>query len=160
MIRGFASGDVPALVAILEATAVFRPDEVDVGREVLEAAVHKGEASGYFGAVLEVDGAPAGFTCYGPTPCTLGTFDLYWIAVAPACQGRGLAARLLADAEAGVRAREGRQLIAETSDTEPYAAARSFYERGGYAAVARIPDFYRPGDAKVIFVKSLPTVPS
>ncbi len=159
MIRGFAPGDVPALVAILEAAAVFRPDEVEVGREVLEAAVGKGEASGYFGAVVEVEGAPAGFTCYGPTPCTLGTFDLYWIAVAPTRQGRGLAGRLLADAEADVRARGGRQLIAETSDTEPYAAARAFYEGTGFAAVARIPDFYRPGDAKVIYVKPLSPAP-
>jgi ribosomal protein S18 acetylase RimI-like enzyme len=30
-----------------------------------------------------------------------------------------------------------------------------FYRRAGYPEVARIPNFYKPGDDKVIFVKEL-----
>jgi len=154
MSRALESADVPVLVALVEASGVFRPDEVEVAREVLEVAAAKGEASGYFCRV-EAEGAPTGFACWGPTPCTQGTFDLYWLVVDPRPQGRGEAPRLLAQAEADVRRRGGRQLIAETSSTDPYTPARSFYESRGFRAAARIPDFYRVGDDKVVYVKPL-----
>lgn len=154
--RPLAPGDVSSLVGLVEASGVFRPEEVEVAREVLEACAAKGEASGYFGRVEDGEaGDPRGFACWGPTPCTQGTFDLYWLVVHPRAQGRGAATRLLAEAEADVRRRGGRQLIAETSSTDPYAPARSFYEARGFCAAARIPDFYRPGDAKVVYVKPL-----
>lgn len=154
--RPFEPADVAALVDLVEASGVFRPDEVDVAREVLEACAAKGEASGYTCSVEEEKGTPHGFACWGPTPCTQGTFDLYWLVVHPRAQGRGSASRLLTQAEADVHRRGGRQLIAETSSTDPYGPARTFYESRGFRAQARIPDFYRPGDAKVVYVKPLP----
>lgn len=158
--RGLRPADVETLVALLDRVEVFRADEVEVGREVLEAAAAKGDASGYHCSVAEAEGAVVGFCCYGATPCTLGTFDLYWIAVDPGFQGRGAAVRLLAEAEAGALARGGRQLIAETSDTPPYRPARDFYDAKGFRLAGRIPDFYRVGDAKMIYVKPLSHAPS
>jgi len=154
VIRALESTDVPSLVALVEASGVFRPEEVEIAREVLEAAAAKGDASGYFCGVASGDD-PTGFACWGPTPCTVGTFDLYWLVVHPRSQGRGAASRLLDEAEADVRRRGGRQLIAETSSTDPYTPARSFYESRGFRAAARVPDFYRVGDDKVVYVKPL-----
>jgi len=154
MSRPLESSDVPSLVALVDAAGVFRPDEIEVAREVLEASAVKGEASGYFCRV-EADVAPIGFACWGPTPCTIGTFDLYWLVVLPSSQGGGVASRLLTEAEADVLSRGGRQLIAETSSTDPYAPARRFYEARGFRAEARIRDFYRVGDDKVVYVKPL-----
>jgi ribosomal protein S18 acetylase RimI-like enzyme len=154
MSRDLEATDIPSLVALVEASGVFRAEEVEVAREVLEAAAAKGEASGYFCRV-EAEGAPTGFACWGPTPCTVGTFDLYWLVVHPRSQGRGGASRLLAEAEADVRRRGGRQLIAETSSTDLYTPARSFYESRGFRAQARVPDFYRVGDDKIVYVKPL-----
>ena len=34
-------------------------------------------------------------------------------------------------------------------------ATRGFYQRMGFAEDARLPDFYGPGDSKVIYVKEL-----
>ncbi|MCU0610967.1 MAG: GNAT family N-acetyltransferase [Candidatus Eisenbacteria bacterium] len=147
--------DVDGVVAVVEATGVFRPCEVGVARELLETVAQDGDASGYFACVARVGGRVAGYACWGPTPCTEGTFDLYWIAVSPALGRRGVAAALLREVELDVVSREGRLLIAETSGTEPYAPARSFYLRTGFREEARIPDFYKPGDAKVVFVKTL-----
>ncbi len=147
--------EVDDVVGVVEATGVFRPCEVGVAREVLEAAAKIGETSGYFVRVARVGGAIAGYACWGPTPCTEGTFDLYWIAVSPFHGRRGIGSALLREVESDVIARGGRLLVAETSGTEPYRPARSFYEREGFREEARIPDFYRPGDAKVIFVKAL-----
>ncbi len=155
MIRGMESDDVEPLVALVEAAKVFRPDEVEVAREVLESCASKGEASGYLCRVCEDRGAPTGFACFGPTPCTEGTFDLYWIVVDPRLQARGVASRLLETAAAEAARRGGRQLIAETSGTDPYLPARTFYEVRGFRAVARIPDFYRVGDEKIVYVKPL-----
>jgi D-alanine-D-alanine ligase len=164
--RPFAPGDVTVLLDLVEASGVFRPEEVEVAREVLETCAAKGEASGYFCRVAAQAGAAQvgqlgageaeGFACWGPTPCTEGTYDLYWLVVHPGAQGRGAASRLLAEAEADAARRGGRQLVAETSGTDLYRPARSFYEARGFRVAARIPDFYRPGDAKVVYVKPLP----
>ncbi len=157
MSRPFAPSDVPALVELVDASGVFRPEEIEVAREVLGTCGAKGEASGYFCRVASAEqGQPEGFACWGPTPCTEGTYDLYWLVTHPRAQGRGAASRLLAEAEADVARRGGRQLIAETSSTDLYTPARTFYESRGFRAAARVPDFYRVGDAKVIYVKPLP----
>ncbi len=162
MSRALDPADVSALVDLVVASGVFRPEEVEVAREVLETCASKGEASGYFCRVAAEawgpgEALPEGFACWGPTPCTEGTFDLYWLVVHPRAQGRGAASRLLAEAEGDVVRRGGRQLIAETSSTDLYAPARAFYESRGFRAAARVPDFYRVGDAKVIYAKPLPT---
>jgi ribosomal protein S18 acetylase RimI-like enzyme len=83
------------------------------------------------------------------------TFDLYWIAVDPADQGRGLGGQLLAAAEHQVRARGGRLLLIETASESAYAATVRFYEHAGYALLARIDDYYRDGDDKLVFGKRL-----
>jgi ribosomal protein S18 acetylase RimI-like enzyme len=49
----------------------------------------------------------------------------------------------------------GRLLVAETEDSPPYEAARAFYEARGFRRAAEIADFYRPGVAKIFYVKAL-----
>ena len=36
-----------------------------------------------------------GYACWGPTPGTQGTYDLYWIVVDPTWQGKGVGTQLL-----------------------------------------------------------------
>jgi len=38
----------------------------------------------------------AGYICYGPTPVTEGTWDIYWEAVAHERQGLGIGSKLMA----------------------------------------------------------------
>jgi ribosomal protein S18 acetylase RimI-like enzyme len=146
---------VANLVELVRATGVFRPEEVAVAEELLVAGAEKGEASGYLFRVAEAEGRAAGYACYGPTPCTEGTFDLYWIAVAPGLQGSGVASRLLFEVESDVKSRRGRLLVAETEDSPSYRSARAFYEARGFRRAATVPDFYQPGNAKVIYTKEL-----
>jgi len=96
-----------------------------------------------------------GYVCYGPHPLTDGVFDLYWIAVDPAAQGRGVGRALMREVEAGVALRNGRLLLVETSGSPEYQAARRFYESCGYRYQAVIHDFYEPGDDLIIFGKVL-----
>ena len=64
---------------------LFRPDEIPVALEVFDEAVRAGPRGEPYSALgADVDGRLAGWICWGPTPCTLGTYDLYWMAVDPA----------------------------------------------------------------------------
>jgi len=155
-IRPLAAADREQVRHLLEATGRFTTEELDVALEVVDEWIEGGEASGYITSVIEdSSGVVLGYVCYGPTPLTSGTFDLYWIAVDPTGQGKGFGQRLLAHAEAEVRKRGGRMLLIETSSQDSYASTIHFYERAGYELVARIPGYYRPGDDKLVFAKNL-----
>lgn len=154
-LRHTLPGDRDAVVALIEATGFFRPVEVEIAREVLDDALARGPEGHYQSFAAEEHGHPVGWICFGPTPCTLGTFDIYWIAVAPDRQGRGVGKALMAHAERLIRERGGRLVVLETSSVERYHATRQFYLRNGYREAARIPDFYAPNDDKVVYTKCL-----
>ncbi|MDZ7343776.1 MAG: GNAT family N-acetyltransferase [candidate division KSB1 bacterium] len=97
---------------------------------------------------------PLGYVCYGPTPLTDGTYDLYWIAVDPEAHRCGVGSRLLEHVERAVLP-SGRLLLIETSSLPKNEAARRFYWRHLYREVARVPDFYTDGDDRVIYAKRL-----
>jgi len=109
----------------------------------------------YMIRVSEEGGKVAGYYCVGPTPATEGTFDLYWVAVDPALQGKGIGGALDDHACGLVREMSGRLIIAETSSVPRYRLTRDFYVRRGYSELARIADYYRPGDDLVVYGKYL-----
>lgn len=146
-----------AVRRIIESTGFFRPDEADVAVELIDERLRKGEASGYHFLFADADRGPIGYACYGPIACTIGSFDLYWIAVDPSWQGKGIGQLLLDEVERQVRQREGRQVYIETSGRDQYAPTRGFYARCGYEVVAVLGDFYDRGDDKVIWRKALCT---
>jgi len=144
-----------AVLTLLADTGFFRPDEIDIAREVLDAALAEGPKGHYQSFVARVNQEVAGWICFGPTPCTIGSFDIYWIGVACPWQGRGIGRALSAFAERAISERAGRLLIVETSSRETYLPTRRFYEALGYLEAAQIPEFYGPGDHKVIFTKAV-----
>lgn len=151
-----AAGDPAAIRALVADTGFFRPDEVEVAVEVVEEAMAKGQAaSGYFFLMADDADGLAGYANWGPIPCSRYGQCLYWLAVAPGRQRRGLGRRLLAEAERRAAAAGGRTLYLDTSGMARYAPTRAFYERCGYGEVARIKDFYIPGDDKVTYAKPL-----
>jgi D-alanine-D-alanine ligase len=141
-----------------QATGFFRPDEVDVAVELVDERLAKGAASNYEFLFTEVAGQVAGYACYGPIACSLGSYDLYWIVVDPAWQGKGIGQRLVQTVEQKVAERGGRQIWIETSGRPQYAPTRSFYRRCGYEVYAELPGFYDMGDDKVIWGKTLTKV--
>jgi ribosomal protein S18 acetylase RimI-like enzyme len=118
-----------------------------------------GEASDYVFLVYREEGRVMGYVCFGPRSLTSGAYDLYWIAVDPFAQGRGIGHALLARVETEVKDRKGYLLLIETSSTPSYAAARHLYESGGYRCEASIRDFYERGDHLQVFVKDLEQAP-
>jgi GNAT superfamily N-acetyltransferase len=153
-LRQLSVADRGRIEEITRAVGLFREDEVSVALEVFDHAAQPGGSADYTALGAELDGRLVGWICWGPTPCTLGTYDLYWMAVDPALQGTGLGTALLKEMEHRL---EGiaRLVIIETTGRSDYAGTRAFYTARGYRPVSTIPDFYAPGDDQVVFVKAI-----
>ena len=152
LLRPVQQEDRSRIKAITEDNGLFREEEVRVALEVFDAAV--GGDPSYSAIVAERQGRVAGWVCWGATPCTVGTYDMYWLAVDPAFHGEGIGSRLVVDMErrlSGV----GRLIVVETAGRPDYAPTRAFYEARGYTRTATVPDFYAPGDDLVVYVKGL-----
>lgn len=102
LIRAAQPSDREPLLRL--AADIFTADEIPVASELIEAAA---AGSRDYQALL-ADHRPAGiagYICYGPTPMTAATYDLYWIGCHPSVRGRGLAGALVAAMESDLRAR-------------------------------------------------------
>jgi len=154
-IRPMAKKDKPALMALLRGTPEFKPAEVVVAEEVIDSYLADPAGSGYNTLVAQNGPAVIGYICYGPTPLTKGTWDVYWLAVTAGEHGKGVGGALLAYAEGRVKEVSGRLIVIETSSQPGYEKTRRFYLNHGYEAIARLPDFYAPGDDKIILQKRL-----
>lgn len=148
-------GDQQAVRRIVESTGFFYPAEVDVAVELVQERLQKGEASGYHFVFATREGeGPTAYACFGPIACTVGSYDLYWIAVMNDARGTGLGRRVLAEAERRIAHAGGMRVYIETSSRELYEPTRQFYLRCGYRIAAVLVDFYAPGDDKVVLVKA------
>jgi len=156
--------DPAAVHGIIASTGFFHDFEVNLAVKLVQERISRGLASEYHFLFADLESRPIGYACFGPIPCTQGSFDLYWIAVDAAHQGSGLGRRLMDEAEramlAGVPGADGRLLpparrvYIETSSQPRYAPTWRFYERCGYTIEARLKDYYAAGDDKLIYVKA------
>lgn len=148
-------GDAEQVRRLVAATGFFSEAEVDVAGELVGERLEKGPESGYDFVLAEQGGRLAGYACFGPIPCTAASFDLYWIAVHPEFQGRGLGRRLLREAERRIQVAGGARIYVDTSRRAQYAATRAFYEGCGYRLESVLRDFYGPGDGKAVYCRIL-----
>jgi D-alanine-D-alanine ligase len=152
LLRQLTAADRGRIEEITRAAGLFREEEIRVALEVLDEALRDGPGNSYSVLGAEVDGRLAGWISWGPTPCTVGTYDLYWMAVEPALHRAGIGTALLVEMErrlAGI----ARLIVVETAGRPDYGPTQAFYEARGYRAAATIPDFYAPDDDQVVFVK-------
>ena len=150
------SADRARIRDLVASTGVFSEEEADIAVELVEERLARGGAGGYEFLLTGAEGRLAGYTCFGRIPGTVSSFDLYWIVVAPEWQRTGIGASLLAETECICAASGASRMYADTSSLPRYEAARRFYEANGYRREAFLPDFYGPGDGKVIYAKVLP----
>jgi ribosomal protein S18 acetylase RimI-like enzyme len=141
--------DPPKIKKLVAATGVFSEEEAATAARLAATTLDGTET--YRFLLAERDGTLLGYTCFDRIELSEWSFDLYWIAVAPEERGSGLALELMSRTATFIKGKRGRQIFAETSSREPYAPARAFYRKAGFAEVARFEDFYAAGDDKVIF---------
>jgi ribosomal protein S18 acetylase RimI-like enzyme len=153
-IRPLVASDRPQLAELLNRIETFTPEEVSCALELIDAALRPNNAD-YQVLVAAREGKVIGYCCYGPTPMTQGTFDLYWIASDPQVRGQGVGAALVSAMEGDIRRRSGRLIRVETSALEAYGPTRGFYAAMQYKEEARFRDFYKPGEDLIILAKRL-----
>jgi len=156
MIIPATEADGSQIQSITARTGVFSPEEVDSVEVMWTEFLTLGPKNSGYHFIVYRDGEQVlGFAIYGRRDLTDGVFDLFWIAVDPTAQCNGVGRALLTASEEAVSAMGGRMLIAETSGTPYYEAARKFYFAMGYENEAIIKDFYTPGDDLMIFIKRI-----
>lgn len=150
-----AQRDKPAIIQILRNTPEFKPDEIIVAEEVLDEYLRNGTRSGYNVIVAEVGSSIVGYICFGHTPLTVATWDVYWLAISPDFQRKGIGRTLLNSAEEEIKKAKGKMIIVETSSRPEYDKAKRLYASHGYQLICQIPNFYALGDDKLVFIKRL-----
>ena len=155
-IRALKKQDQERIVEIIRSTANFNAADIAIAIELIDDAISKLAASDYIVEVLEDDsGMVQAYVCFGKTPLTESTFDFYWMVIDSQHQRRGMGLLLFQHVEKRVRNLGGKLLMCETSSLDGYERVVRLYEKLGYSFVARIKNFYREGDDKLIYMKEL-----
>lgn len=147
--------DIESVREIVDSTSFFRDDEVQVAVELVEERLEKGVESGYEFVFIEIEGKVAAYACFGLIPCSLISYDLYWIATGKDFQNRGLGRLILNEVEKSVLAKGGKTIYIETSSKPVYEPTRQFYLRTGYSLRVQFEDFYDINDDKQVYTKTL-----
>ena len=148
--------DRASLLSMLIKTRSFTSAEIDVAMELIDIVLKDQIQKDYqIYCMVDDQDQAIGYICYGPTPITQGTFDLYWIAVDPDFQEQGVGSNLLDFLGKVVKELKGRMILADTSSIPHYEKTQNFYLRNGFQEVARVLDYYHPGNDRVTFCRRL-----
>ena len=158
-IRKVTSADRASVVGIIGRCPNINEEEKHCAVELLDIYLNEAGQKDYLFVAAEGLNGLEGYVCYGPTPLTASTFDLYWIIVDGGCQGRGVGRALLERVEGEISTSPGAMIVAETSGTGPYEPTRRFYAGCGFIREAVIKDYYRQGDDLVVYVKRIELMP-
>lgn len=139
------------IVRLTAQVGAFDEEEVAAVGEMFDEYVEDEAKSGYSFRSYRENGRTLGYVCYGPTPLTRGTYDLYFICTARDVHQKGIGRALLRHVEDEIRAQGGRLIVISTSSTPPYQPAREFYQRVGCTLEGVLRDYYKPGDDLLLY---------
>jgi GNAT superfamily N-acetyltransferase len=154
-LRPTTPADTDALVALTEATGLFRPIEVQALREVLDDYHATNRDHGHHCISCDEADRVAGFAYYAPAAMTERAWHLWWIVVRKDVQAHGRGSLMLRYLEDDIRRRQGRVLFIETGSLPHYELTRRFYLKHDYEQHAILKDYYAPGESMVVFRKEL-----
>jgi GNAT superfamily N-acetyltransferase len=155
-IRPTTQAETDLLVAMTDASGMFKPIEVQALREVLDDYFAVNHRERHVAITYEADGQVLGFAYYAPAEMADRTWYLYWIVVRKDVQARGAGTQMLEFMERDIRTNhKGRVLFVETGSLPHYELTRQFYRKNGYEQHALLKDFYAAGDSMVVFRKDL-----
>ncbi|HEY4699729.1 MAG TPA: GNAT family N-acetyltransferase [Nitrososphaerales archaeon] len=142
------------VVQILKDVNVFNDEEFMVALELIDSYLN-GETDYIIKVALDENDLVNGYVCYGRASLADGVIYMYWIAVSPNCQRKGVGKLLLETLEKDAISFGSRMILAETSSTDRYRDSRDFYQSNGFKLTARIENFYRVNDSLLIYRKDL-----
>ncbi len=147
--------DRTAVRRMVAGTGFFSPAEIAIAVELVDDRLSRGRRSDYRFLFAERKDLPIAYTCYGAIDGTWSSYDLYWIVVRNDLRKIGIGRDLMKRTEDRILRSKGSRVYVDTSSRDQYAPTRAFYVRCGYRQAAVLPDFYAPGDGKVIYEKIL-----
>lgn len=154
MIRPSRPDDVATILDLAVLSGLFPGDATDELAAVLKSCL-SGENGPDHVWLTDDESGLVGVAYYAPERMTEGTWNLYMLAVHPDFQRRGRGAALVRYIERSLSSRGARLLLIETSGLASFERTRAFYHTLGYLEEARIREFYKAGDDKVVFRKAL-----
>jgi ribosomal protein S18 acetylase RimI-like enzyme len=155
-IRPLIEKDRIKISRLIKNGGIFIKEENRVAMELVDDVLcHPGKSDYQIFCAIKDPHHFAGYICFGPIPMTEGCYDLYWIAVDRKYSRNGVGGMLLEKMQTCISKRNGRRIYLDTSSTQPYKAARTFYEKHGFVLACVLRDFYRKGDHKMIFMKEV-----
>lgn len=152
-IRSADTDDQHQLFNLVASIDTFNVEDRELAREVIYDGLPSGRNGYHILVALENEKSICGFICYGEIPLAAGRWDLYWVAVAPKSSRQGVGSLLMQGMEENLE--PGMRIYIDTSSTSGFIRAHSFYEQLGYEVVCVLPDFYGPGDDKIVYYKEL-----
>ena len=155
MIRKLENIDRNKIKKILIETNNFNNDEIKIAMELIDIYLNDKKQKDYKIFDDSDNHIINGYVCIGPRPLTNGTYDLYWIAVNPNVQARGIGSGLVKYIEEYLKNKSARLVLIETSGKPGYEKERRFYEKNNYDKFVEIKDFYNKDDSLVVYGKYL-----
>lgn len=153
---GITPADRPSLERILSSSGYFYDYEVGMALSLADETCDKGEEkAGYYWIRLIEDDEVIGFTCFGPNPSSIHSWDLYWIAVHEEHRKKHYGYVLLKASEERISVLGGGIVWIETSGRPLYEPTRHFYQKNEYELEATLREFYGPGDDKLVYRRKL-----
>ncbi|MGB3639322.1 MAG: GNAT family N-acetyltransferase [Rivularia sp. (in: cyanobacteria)] len=153
-IRPAKLDDTNTIMNLAEAIGMFEGEELEVLGGMLAGYFEGSLGEGHSWVVCDDDGA-VGVAYFAPEQYASGVYNLYFIAVHPKHQGKGYGSAIVNHVEKTLTEKAERLLLVETSGLPNFELTRKFYRKQGYEEEARIREFYKAGDDKIIFRKAL-----
>lgn len=150
MIKETTADHKEKLLSAMKASGQFDEAGLVHFRETLEEHLQEPNAALWFTAF---DEEPVGVAYCIPEPVAVGTWNLLMLWVEDGLEDKGFGLELVSRIERELLEMGARLLVVETSGSDDFLFARSFYEESGFKIEATIKDFFDVDDDKLIYTK-------
>lgn len=155
-IRKIREGDVGDILKIVH--NIMGPGDAKVALSDLKETLKKKKDSPFRFEdfyVMEVNGKIAGAGGVWALKHDPFVARLDWFMIDPGYQRKGIGTMLIRHIESTLRKNKVKIIMAETSSGSAYKTAVRFWEKNGFAEVAKIPSYWEDGSACLYFLKRL-----
>lgn len=154
LIRQITEGDLPDFEKFISECSAFTASEK---KEIFDSVRHytiSPEEDEYITLAYVVGAGIVGFVSFGRG---LGddTYEIYWLAVSPRHQGKGIGIQLMSFTEKFLLEKNARMIYVETESIRIYLPARKLYQKMGYTRSAKIKDYFKDGSHKIVYSKRI-----
>ncbi|MDD2205148.1 MAG: GNAT family N-acetyltransferase [Bacteroidales bacterium] len=146
--------DASTIRKMLEGTHFFDEaiDEIDVAIELVQDVISNGNnVENYRIIIAEDNSNVVGYICFARVPCTVSTYEIYWLCVEHSEQGKGIGHLLINEALSEITALNGSKIVLQTAGRNQYLSTQLFYKSCGFIEEARLKNYFVKGDDCLIF---------